>query len=132
MATVRVEVELDYSADHVWHIVCDPLSVAQWSPGVKTAVLDSDGVRVCSLNNGARIKETFVIYDGVRTFDYQVVSGIPVESHRAWIQVTETSGERCLVVYGTEVAPDDMGPILEQSSATALKGLERFLGAEPR
>lgn len=125
MASVRVHTRITAPADDVWKIVSDASSIADWfGPIVRSAVTGT--TRTVELANGPVIEEDIVTNDQVlRRFQYSIRSGLPVESHLGTIDVLE-DGAGSLVVYSTDVKPDEVGSMLAGVLSEALQGLKEY------
>lgn len=64
----------------------------------------------------------------LRRFQYRITSGMPVESHLGTVDVLDDDAG-ALVIYSTEVTPDEladqMGPLIEEGLAGLKQYLER-------
>ena len=126
MATIRHHARIARSADDVWAVVRDTGDVAEWFPAIDASSQDGD-VRVCSMM-GLELKEQIVTNDDeLRRLQYRIVEApMPIEFHLATVDVLE-DGAGSLVVYSTEVQPDDLAPVVSPSLADGLAGLKAFL-----
>ena len=127
MATTRAHVRIDRSADEVWAVVTEPVGITEWFPGVSACTLEGD-VRRVTTSTGVDVDEEIVTNDaGLRRFQYRLRPGVvPVEQHLATVDVFE-DGDGALVVYSCDVAPDAMGPAMQQSLDGAVAGLKRLV-----
>ena len=118
MATLRSDVTIDRPADDVWAVVSDARRISEWFPAVLTSSATGNG-RSCELQGGVPLEEEIVTNDpALRRFQYRIVGGgVPAESHLGTIDVHALDDGRSLVVYSTEITPDElagtMGPALE-------------------
>lgn len=124
MASARAHIRIDRSADDVWALVTDPTGIVDWFPGL-TACTFAEGVRHVTTASGIEVDEEVVTNDSdLRRFQYRIVPGVvPVEQHLATVDVIDDGGTT-LVVYGVDVAPDPLGPGMQQTVAGALDGLK--------
>lgn len=75
------------------------------------------------LANGARVEETFTLDPQLRRFQYRIVGGeVPVDDHLGTIDVIAIPNG-CVVVYSTEVHPDDIAPVIDPAVADAARTL---------
>ncbi len=126
MATLRTHLTIDRPADEVWSVVSDAGSISAWFPMVATSSLDGD-TRHCELDGGVPLDEEIVTNDAaLRRFQYRIVGGgVPVESHLATIDVLDHGGSS-LVLYSTEVTPDEIAGTLGPAVEDGLKGLKSY------
>ncbi len=127
MATLRSDITIDRPADEVWAVVSDAGRISEWMPAVLTSMANGN-VRSCELAGGVPLEEEIVTNDpGLRRFQYRIVGGgVPAETHLGTVDVLALDDGRSLVVYGTEITPDDlagtMGPALEDG----VRGLKEY------
>lgn len=128
MATLRHHVRIARTPDEVWAVVADAGSISAWFPGIEQSSL-ADGVRRCSLGNGAELVEDVVTSDdSLRRFQYRITGGAFVpEYHLGTIDVLE-DGDGSLVVYSTEVLPDRLKAVMDPTIAAGVQGLADHLG----
>lgn len=126
MASVRVHIRIAASADVVWTIVSDAGNVAEWFEAIEKSSV-SGATRTVALANGPEITEDIVTNDPVlRRFQYAIRSGLPVQSHLGTIDVLE-DGDGALVIYSTDVTPDEVGSMMAGVLSDALQGLKRYV-----
>ncbi|WP_100497655.1 SRPBCC family protein [Geodermatophilus chilensis] len=127
MATLRSDITIDRPADEVWAVVSDAGRISEWMPAVLTSTANGN-VRSCELEGGVPLEEEIVTNDpGLRRFQYRIVGGgVPADTHLGTVDVHALDDGRSLVVYGTEITPDDlagtMGPALEDG----VRGLKEY------
>lgn len=126
MATIRHHTRIARSADDVWKVVRDPVSLNDWFPGLSGATFDGTA-RHIPLGDQEIVEEIVTCDDELRRFQYRITAGpMTPEFHLATIDVIE-DGDGSLVVYSCDVRPDDaaqfLGPVLGQ----ALEGLKAHL-----
>ena len=86
MGTVRRQVRLARSADDVWAVVGDPVTIHQWFPGIVDAKVDGT-TRVITTASGLPMPEEIVTNDAIqRRFQYRLTGGI-VRNHLGTIDV---------------------------------------------
>jgi Polyketide cyclase / dehydrase and lipid transport len=129
MASARAHTRIARSTDDVWSAVSDATGIAAWFPGVAICTLDGN-VRHVATIRAVEVDEEIVTNDaGLRRFQYRLRPGpVPVEHHLATIDVIE-DGVGSLVVYSCDVAPDALGPAMQQTLDTVVVGLKRHLEA---
>lgn len=126
MASVRVHTRIAASADAVWKVVSDAGNIADWFPPLARSQATAT-TRTVELHNGPVIEEDIVTNDQVlRRFQYAIRSGLPVDSHLATIDVLE-DGATCIVVFSTDVKPDDVGSMMAGVLSDGLQGLKKYV-----
>lgn len=125
MATLRTEVTIDKPADEVWAVVSDAGNISAWFPIVQTSSASGED-RHCELEGGVPLDEKIITNDpGLRRFQYRIVGGLPVESHLGTVDVIE-QGDASLVVYSTEVTPDEVAGTLGPAIEDGVRGLKQY------
>lgn len=126
MATIRHHTHIDRSPDDVWKIVADAGAIAEWFPGIDTSSVQG-GVRRCSLGDAELVEEIVTADDDLRRFQYRITDGpMPVEFHLATVDVLPDA-DGSLVIYSTEVLPDDAKAVFDPALANGLEGLRAYL-----
>lgn len=126
MAQGSVERQLKASADDAWAAVGDFYGVDAIFPDLDSFERDGDD-RIIGMF-GLKIRESLYELDEAnRTLVYGIVEGVPVDSHRGTITVTE-EGEGSKVVWAWEVTPDEMSDLMGASYTGALDALQRHFG----
>ncbi len=119
MAEGSVDSAVNAPPDTVWALVGEFAGVGDVLPGIDAVEIEGDD-RVISMM-GMRIRERLVERDEEgRAITYQIVEGVPVESHRATISVTP-EGTTSRVTWTVAATPDEMLPLFTD---TYQKGLE--------
>lgn len=126
MATLRTHVRINRPVEQVWNTVSDAGNIAAWFPAVATSSATS-GTRSCELAGGGSLTEEIVTNDSdLRRFQYRITHGLPVQSHLGTVDVLDDP-DGALVIYSTEIAPDELaeqvGPLIEDG----LTGLKQHL-----
>lgn len=128
MATIRHHIQVDRSPDDVWKVVSDAGAISAWFPGIETSSAEGDERR-CSVAGGTELVEQIVTVDNdLRRFQYRITEGMPVESHLGTVDVLP-DGDRSLVIYSTDVQPDDAKELMDGALAGGLAGLKAHLEA---
>jgi hypothetical protein len=123
MASVRIHTRIDAPADDVWKVVSDTGNIADWFTPITTSSQTGD-VRTVALEGGPTLEERIVTNDGeLRRLQYEIIAGLPLESHLATIDVLE-DGAGTLVVYGTDVKPDELADTFRGALTAGLDGLK--------
>lgn len=124
MATIRHHAHIDATPDQVWQVVSDAGAISTWFPLIEKSSA-SDGVRHCTMKGGGNLEEQVVTSDDqLRRFQYRITAGdMPLDSHLGTIDVLDVDG-RALVVYSTDVAPDEAAEQMDGALAEGLQGLK--------
>lgn len=114
-------------AEQVWNAVSDAGDIASWFPAIVTSSATSS-TRSCELTGGGSLEEEIVTNDAeLRRFQYRITQGLPVQSHLGTIDVLDDP-EGALVIYSTEITPDELagqvGPLIEDGLAGLKQHLE--------
>ncbi len=127
MASLRTHVRIDRPAEEVWRVVSDAASISDWFPSIERSTA-ATGTRSCSLVGGAELHEDIVNVDGaLRRFQYRITAGVPVEHHLGTVDVLEDGDDRCLVLYSTEITPDDLADVMGPAIEAGVQGLKEHL-----
>ncbi len=129
MATIRHHAQIDRSPDDVWRAVADAGAISTWFPLIEASRAEGDS-RFCTLQGGGKLEEQIVTSDDeLRRFQYRITDGdMPVEFHLGTIDVLP-NGDGSLVVYSTEVTPDEVAAQMDGALAEGLQGLKAHLEA---
>ncbi len=126
MASLRSTVRIARPADDVWRVVSDAAGISAWFPGIEQATA-GDGTRTCTLAGGHELQEDVVNVDAeLRRFQYRITGGLPVEHHLGTVDVLE-DGDGTLVVYSTEITPDELSAMVGPSIEGGVQGLKQHL-----
>ncbi len=126
MATVRRELRIHQSADAVWAVLGDPVTIAEWFPGIASATVDGT-TRVITTASGLPMPEEILVNDPIlRRFQYRLDAPI-AEFHRGTIDVFDLHDGTCLVSYATDAVPDAMALIIGGATGPALEGIARVV-----
>lgn len=127
MASLRSTVRIARPADEVWNAVSDAAGISRWFPGIEHATA-ADGTRSCTLAGSHELHEDVVNVDGeLRRFQYKITDGMPVEYHLGTVDVLEDGPDSTLVVYSTEITPDDLAGLMGPSIEGGVLGLKAHL-----
>jgi hypothetical protein len=100
--------------------------MSNWFPGTDTSSVDGN-VRRCSTGRTKLAEEIVTVDDGLRRFQYRITEGpMPLEFHLGTIDVL-AHGDGSLVIYSTEVRPDEAKPFFDIAIANGVDGLKRYL-----
>ena len=124
MASLRSHLIIDCPADEVWAVVSDAGSISTWFPAVLESSAEGDK-RHCELDGGIPLEEEIVTNDAeLRRFQYRIVGGgVPVSSHLGTVDVLDQDNSS-LVIYSTEVTPDQVAGTLGPAIEDGLRGLK--------
>jgi hypothetical protein len=126
MGTVRRQARIARSADDVWAVISDPVTIAQWFPGIVEAKVDGT-TRVVTTASGIPMPEEIITNDAIqRRFQYRLTAGI-VQHHLGTIDVFDLGDDTSLVSYATDCEPDPMALIIGGATGNALGELKRQL-----
>ena len=126
MATVRRQIIIDREADDVYAVLGDPLTIADWFPGVLSATVDGT-TRVITTGSGLPMAEAIVTNDAIqRRFQYRLAPGF-IQDHLASVDVFDLGDGRCLVAYATDCEPAALALMIGGATGNALKELKRQL-----
>lgn len=127
MATLRSDISIDRPAEQVWAVVSDAGRISEWFPSIQTSSADGQG-RSCELQGGVPLQEEIVTNDPeLRRFQYRIVGGgVPVQSHLGTVDVLPLDGDRSLVVYSTEITPDELAGTMGPAIESGVRGLKDY------
>lgn len=127
MATIRHHAHIARSPDEVWKVVADPGGIVAWFPGIGSVRVEGN-VRRCSLGPGAElVEEVVTVDDDLRRFQYRIVGGpLQVAFHLATVDVLP-DGDGSLVIYSTDVSPDEAKDLINPAIAAGVQGLKAHL-----
>lgn len=127
MATIRHHAHIDKSPDEVWSSVSDAGNISSWFPAIEESSLDGS-TRSCTMAGGGELIEEIVTSDDeLRRFQYRITDGaMKPDFHLGTIDVLE-DGDGSLVIYSTEITPDELYPVMDKSIGSGLRGLKSSL-----
>ena len=129
MASVRRQLIFDRSADDVWAVIGDPVTIRDWFPGVADATVDGT-TRVITTVTGLPMPEEIITNDPIqRRFQYRLTTPI-VQHHLGTIDVFDLGDGRSLVSYATDAEPDALALMIGGATGNALHELRRQLEQE--
>ena len=131
MASIRKDISIEASPEHVWEAVRDVGAVHQrLAPGfVVSTRLDGDA-RIVTFANGAVARELLVdLDDKARRLAYSVVeSPLRMTHHHATMQVLPEGANQSRVIWIADVWPneaaDRVGPMMQQGSLVIKQTLD--------
>lgn len=126
MATIRHHAHIERSPDDVWKVVSDAGAISTWFPGIDSSSAEGT-TRRCSMAGSELAEEIVTVDDELRRFQYRITEGpMPLEFHLGTVDVIP-DGDGSLVIYSTEVVPDDARPLLDPAIASGVQGLKAYL-----
>lgn len=110
----------------MWQVVSDHGAIAEWFPAIETSSA-TGSTRSCTVAGGTELEEEILTNDSdLRGLQYRITRGMDLDFHLATVDVLE-DGDRALVIYSTDVEPDEiadaMGPMFE----AGLEGLKAYV-----
>ena len=127
MATLRSHIAIDRPVEEVWAVVSDAGRISEWFPTIVSSTASGNG-RSCELEGGVPLEEEIVTNDDeLRRFQYRIVGGVvPAESHLSTVDVLGLDGGRSLVVYSTEITPDELAGTMGPAVEGGVRGLKEY------
>jgi hypothetical protein len=131
MASIRSEIDVDSSGEHVWAAVRDVGAVHErLAPGFVVDTRLEEGARIVTFANGLVARELIVdVDDEARRLAWAVAGSPRLTHHNASLQVFPGGDERSRLVWIADVLPDAVAPaiaaMMEQGLAVMKKTLER-------
>lgn len=126
MATIRHHTHIGRSPDDVWKVVSDAGAISNWFPGIDTSSAEG-AVRRCAMGDVQLTEDIVTVDDELRRFQYRITEGpMPLEFHLGTIDVLP-DGDGSLVIYSTEVLPDDAKALFDPVLAGGVEGLRSYL-----
>lgn len=124
--TIRIERTFPHPAATVWDVVGNPVRV-DWVPGVESCRIDGD-IRHFEMEGVGELAERILLCDADQfRLEYGVVeSQPPLEHHRAVIQL-EDHHNGSVLIWETEVRPEQAEPIIRRNVEAALDQLGKVL-----
>lgn len=124
MAAIRHHALIDATPDQVWQVVSDAGAISTWFPLIEESSA-SQGMRHCTMKGGGKLEEEVVTSDDeLRRFQYRITAGdMPLDFHLGTIDVLDVDGQ-ALVVYSTDVTPDEAAEQMDRALADGLQGLK--------
>jgi hypothetical protein len=128
MATIRKEVGIDSTPEHVWDAVRDVGALhTRLAPGFATDVRMEAGARVVTFFNGMVAREVIVsVDDDARRLAWTIVGG-RMTHHHGVAQVFDDGGGRSRLVWTTDLLPDALAPAIEAMMERAMPIMRQTL-----
>jgi hypothetical protein len=133
MATIIRDIEIGASADFVWSAVREVGEVhVRLFPGFVTEVTMEPGMRHVKFATGWVVHELIVSIDeSLRRIAYAAVQGRP-QHHNSSMQVIAVSGDRCRILWTTDVLPDSVASSISDILNHAIPIMVRTLETDAR
>jgi uncharacterized protein YndB with AHSA1/START domain len=132
MASIRKEVSIQASPEHVWDAIRDVHAVhRRLAQGFVLDVRPDGDARIVTFANGAVVRELIVdVDDRARRIAYAVVeSPTRMTHHHATMEVLPEGADRSRIVWIADVFPNaaagQIGPMMEEGSQVMKQTLER-------
>lgn len=132
MASIRKEVSIQASPEHVWEAIRDVYAVhRRLAPGFVLDVRPDGDARIVTFANGAVVRELIVdVDDKARRIAYAVVdSPLQLTHHHATMEVLRDGADASRIVWIADVSPaaaaGQVGSMMEQGSQVMKQSLER-------
>jgi carbon monoxide dehydrogenase subunit G len=138
MAEVKVEQEIDVSAEAVWKVMRDFGGLKAWNPGIESCEVEGDGigaVRTIKMGPVALKERLEHLDEATRTFSYSIIEGpIPATGYLATVTVSEAGPGRARIVWGSRFEPNgasvaDLTGLFEGIYKGGISSLRKSLGA---
>jgi Polyketide cyclase / dehydrase and lipid transport len=135
MATIRKEIPLHASTEHVWDVIRDVGAIhTRLAPGYVVDTRLEEGARVVTFANGVVVRELIVtVDDESRRLAYAVVGGTAAH-HNASFQVFPGERGGSVLVWITDIVPDAVaGPFtaMIEGGASVIKLTLDSMSATP-
>jgi uncharacterized protein YndB with AHSA1/START domain len=126
MATIRHHAHIARSPNDVWKVVSDAGAISNWFPGIDTSSVDGGARQLLDGRYRACGGDRHVD-DELRRFQYRITDGpMALEFHLGTVDVL-AHDDGSLVIYSTEVSPDEAKPLFDPAIASGVDGLKRYL-----
>jgi hypothetical protein len=124
MASIRRHVWIEVYPAEVWNVVSDVGSVSTWFPSIANSSVEGT-VRTCVLSSGNVLTEEVVTLDDRQMrLQYRILSGMDVTFHLATVDVIEAGDRGALLVYSTDITPDELAAPVARSIDKGLTNLK--------
>jgi hypothetical protein len=127
--TIRIEQPFQTSAQNLWEIVGVPDRV-DWVPGVSECVFDGE-VRRLTMPGAGQIAERILARDPeILQLEYSCIeSEPPLEHHLARISIKAVDDESSIMIWETEVRPQEFEVFIEKSMQGCLLQIQAIVEA---
>ena len=126
MGSVRRHAVLAASAEKVWDFIGRPEVLHEWFPTSSTHV--EGDKRWVTLPSGIVFEEQILLVDSdLRRFQYSIIGNPLITHHVGTFDVIALDDDRCIVVYGTDIAADQYLYLVGQGTSNAAYTAGRLL-----
>jgi len=132
MASIRKELLLDASPEHVWDAVRDVGAVhKRLGPGFLLDAHWDGGARVVTFFNGVVVREPLVTLDDVeRRLVYSATGGMS-RHYNAVMEVFPDGDDRSRLVWTIDLLPNELAPTVDGLAEKACEAMKRTLEGRP-
>ena len=128
MASIRKELALSNSADHVWNAMRDFQAVhTRVAPGFLVANKPEDGARVLTFANGAVFRELLVSCDDPKRRLVYAIAQPPFTTYSAAVQIFDEGAGKSRVAWTIDFLPNELADHLDAQMEAALKVMKPTL-----
>ena len=130
VASIRHEVEIEATAEHVWDAVRDVGAVhRRLVPGLAVGARMDGHVRILTLPDGGVVRELIVdVDDDTRRLAYAVVEGrMALVYHHATLEVFAEGPARSRLVWITDFLPDELAAEIRLRTERGIQVMKRAL-----
>ncbi|HET9691758.1 MAG TPA: SRPBCC family protein [Acidimicrobiales bacterium] len=125
-ASVRRQVRIRRPAGEVWEMVGDPGRIAEWFPGIVSAVVEGR-TRTIVARSGVAMPEEIVTLDPVdRRLQYRITAPL-FREHLSTLDVFDLGDGTSLVAYGADADPSTMALVVAGAAGAALEHLRDLM-----
>ena len=131
MASIRKDIEINASPEHVWAAMRDFGAVhRRVVPGFVTDVRLDGEARIVSFANGSVARELLVALDDERRRLVYAIPEGPFTAHSASVEVLPEKAGRSRVVWITDMLPDKLADYVDGQMDEAAKVMRETLRQE--
>ena len=124
--SVRREVRIDRPASDVWAWIGDAGRIAEWFPGIDSAIVEGT-TRTIVTGAGLPMPEEIVTNDPLqRRFQYRITAPM-FREHLSTIDVVDLGDGTCLAIYGCDAIPSTMALVIAGAAGDALEHLKTIV-----
>jgi carbon monoxide dehydrogenase subunit G len=129
MASIKKEVVIDATADHVWSAMSDFGAVdSRVACGFVTACKLDGEARIVTFANGTSARELLVdLDDTARRLVYTIVGSERLKHHNASFQVLAEGEGRCRVVWTADLLPAEIAPYIDAQMDLGVSAMKSTL-----